>query len=258
MKTFYTLFKKELIEQLRSKKIFVMAILFLFVAIASPVIAKAMPAIFKGLNLQQQGINISIPDPTYRDAIDQFVKNLTQIAILAVVFIFAGSISEEKNKKTLEILLTKPVSRPVFIMSKILSGFLSLSIIYWIGAVIFIFYTKSVLGGFVIANFLELALLLWIYTLLITVIVIFASAVAASTISAVAIGFAGMIIFGSITSMVHLTEKYSPGFVLTNYKDIVADGFSRSFMAPSIVSLVLITIFIVLSVLSFKNQEIER
>lgn len=258
MKLFYTLFKKEILEQVRSKKIFILTVLFLFVAIASPIIAKAMPAIFKGLNLEQQGINISIPDPTYRDAIDQFVKNLTQIAILAIVFIFAGSISEEKNKKTLEILLTKPVSRSSFVVSKVLSNFLSLSVIYWINVVVFILYTRSILGAFNCVNFLGLALLLWVYTLLITAIVVFASAVAASTIGAVAIGFVGMILFGSITSMVHLTEKYSPGFVLNNYKDIISDGFSRSTVAPTITSLVLVILFIVLAILSFKNQEVER
>ena len=258
MKIFNTLFKKEILEQIRSKKILILFILFIFVAIASPVLAKAMPAIFKSLNLEQQGINITIPDPTFRDSIDQFVKNLTQIAVLAIVFIFAGAISEEKNKKTLEILLTKPVSRGVFVISKFVSSFLTLSAIYWINVVIFIFYTRSVLGVFNAGNFLELATLLWVYLLLITAVVVFASAIASSTIGAVAIGFVGLIVFGSITSVVQLTEKYSPGFVLGNYKDIVTDGFNHSALAPTVTSLILIIIFMLVAVLMFRNQEVER
>lgn len=258
MRVFNTLFKKEIQEQIRSKKILILFILFLFVAIASPVLAKAMPEIFKGLNLEQQGINITIPDPTFRDSIDQFVKNLTQIAVLAVIFIFAGVISEEKSKKTLEILLTKPVSRWTFVISKFVSSFASLTVIYWASVTIFILYTRSVFGAFATSSFLELALLLWVYLILISSIVICASAIANSTIGAVAIGFVGMILFGSITSIVHFTEKYSPGFVLGGYKDIVTDGFNHSALAPTVTSLILIMIFMIVAVLMFRNQEVER
>lgn len=258
MNTFITLFRKELLEQYRSKKFFVLSILFLFVAIASPIIAKAMPEILKGLDLEGQGISITLMKPTYLDAIDQFVKNLSQIAVLALIFISAGVISEEKNKKTLEILLTKPISRTVFVISKFISSYLSLIFVYLISVIIFIFYTKSILGNFNAENFIILATLLLLYLILVATITICASAIFNSTILAVAIGFAGMIIFGSVTSMIHVTQKYSPGFILSNYKEVVSSGFLKTCLAPTITSLILVLIFILLAIIVFRRIEIER
>ena len=66
------LYRKDLMEQMRSKKVMILAIIFLFLALASPITAKLMPQLLK--SLATPGITITIPEPTYKDAIDQFKK----------------------------------------------------------------------------------------------------------------------------------------------------------------------------------------
>jgi ABC-2 type transport system permease protein len=91
------LLKKDLLEQWRTKKILILAIIFLFVAISSPIMAKILPELMKSISVP--GMVISLPSPTYLDAIDQYIKNISQIAILVVIFIVAGAICDEKTAK---------------------------------------------------------------------------------------------------------------------------------------------------------------
>lgn len=156
------LFKKEFWEMIRTKKLLVLVIIFLFVAISSPILAKILPELLKNIP-STPGLSIKIPEPTWHDSIDQFIKNISQLAMIVVVFVFAGAIAEEKNKRTLEMMMTKPVSRTNFVVSKIVSALISLLIVYVLSSLIFYFYTVSLFGSFSLGNFSLMAALVLVY-----------------------------------------------------------------------------------------------
>ena len=258
MNTFLILLKKELLEQSKSKKLLILAFLFLFVAVSSAIFAKIMPELLKSLNVQGQGIEIKLPTPSYKDAIDQFIKNISQLAIFVIIFVVAGSISDEKSKKTLELLLVKPVSRKTFVLAKYISYFLSIGIIFALSSLIFYFYTVSLFGHFDLINFLIMAKMTLIYILLIVSVTIFGSSIFSNNIMAAGIGFVGMILFGSIPALFKKLSDYTPYRLIGDYKDIMEKGFGADTWTPLVISILLIFILIGSSIYFMNKQEVER
>lgn len=256
MNSFFVLLGKESKEIIRSKKLLIAAILFLFSAIASPIIAKLIPQIMQ--NVTVPGMVINLPEPTWRDAIDQLIKNINQIVAIVLVFLFAGAIAEEKNKKTLEITLTKPISRSSFILAKLFSAFGLLFVSLFFCALIFYFYTYSLLGSFSVVNFSWLMLVLLIFLSLITTITIFMSTIASNQIVAAGLAFFTEIILFTILGYAKAIKHYLPGYAITQYKEIMADGKIADYLPSILASLGLIILIAFFSMHVFKRQEIER
>ncbi|MGE5327827.1 MAG: ABC transporter permease [Thiobacillus sp.] len=256
MNTLITMIQKDLLEQWRSKKILIITIVMLFIAISSPIIAKLTPELLKTIDVP--GLVIKLPEPTYHDSIDQFVKNISQIGLLVIVFVVSGAISDEKNRKTLEILLTKPVSRIAFVLSKFKSYFFSISAIFIASTVIFYLYTTYVFGNFNMVNFAILSGNILAYILMIVSITILASAIVKNSVAAGGIGFVSYILFGTIFEMIDSIKKYSPNTIFSNYKAVISGGWHSDLFWPLVTILAVIAVSVVGAVMIFKRQEVER
>ena len=254
--TLMNLIRKDLLEQMRTKKILILAIVFLFVAISSPILAKLTPEILKSVSVP--GLTITLPDPTYSDAIDQFIKNVSQIALLVVIFVVAGAISDEKSRKTLEIILTKPISRSLFVLSKFKAYFISVIAIFTTSSLIFYLYTASLFGQFNLLNFAIMAGCALLYVLMVVSITIFASSFVKNSLAAGGIGFAGYILFGTIFGLIEPLKSFSPGLIFSNYKDVITGGWTNDLWLPIATTAVVIIASVTFSILAFQKQEIER
>jgi hypothetical protein len=105
-----TLLRKELLEQWRTLRLPLTAIVFVLIGLSSPVLARFTPELLQavGGNL----IPIVLPTPTAADAVAQLAKNLTQLGALVGILLAAGSVAAEKERGTAALLLVRPVSRP--------------------------------------------------------------------------------------------------------------------------------------------------
>ncbi len=256
MNVFLTLIRKDLLEQWRTKKILILAIVLLFVAISSPIIAKLTPEILKSITVP--GLTINLPPPTYLDSLDQFIKNISQIALLVLVFVVAGAVVDEKNRKTLEILLTKPVSRTLFILSKFISYFISLTAVFVVTTTIFYLYTVSTFGPFNLLNFAVMAGNVLLYILMIISVTILASTMVNNSIAAGCIGFISYILFGTVFGLIEPLKKYSPNLIFSNYQEVVKSGWNGNLLLPLILMILVIFASVLISIQIFHRQEIER
>ncbi len=250
------LIRKELLEQLRTKKILIIFMVFLFVAIASPILAKIMPELLKSMSTS--GFSISMAESTNKDAMDQFIKNIGQIALLVMVFVFAGVVSDEKNKKTLEIIMTKPISRFGFIASKFISSFIIVLVAFMFTSAIFYVYTASIFTAFNFTNFLLIAMNVLLYILMIISLTILASTVVRNTIVAGVIGFFSFFVFGTVFGLIESLKGFSPSWIFSNYQLVLANGWSSDLIQPIVFNLCMIAIATTLSVIIFNKQEIDR
>jgi len=256
MREFMVLVRKEWLEQWRTHKILILAIVFLFVAVTSPILAKLTPELLKTLSVP--GMSLKLPEPTYNDALDQFIKNVSQIALLVIVFVVAGAVSDEKNKKTLEIVLTKPISRKSFILSKFGAYFVSITALFVAAALVFYFYTVSIFASFSLVNFAIMSANVCLYILMIVSITIFASTLVRSSVAAGGIGFVSFIMFGSIFGLFASLSKYSPNMIFSKYKDVVANGWNHELLLPLLIIVGVTIVAIYAATASFSRQEIER
>jgi ABC-2 type transport system permease protein len=250
------LIKKELLEQVRSKKLFVISILFLFIAVSSPILAKLIPELFT--TIPGTEITLKIPDATWIDGLSQYVKNVSQIAVIAIIFLFAGSISEEKNKKTLELLLSKPISRIEYILGKFVSGFLVITIINLLAGLIFYIYSNTLFNAGNFMNFLVINLILTLILLLIQSITIFFSSMNQNQINAAGLSFLSYVIISTILPLFEKLKVFLPTYILSMYSQSYIDGDFTVYTKSIITCLMLIFILIGVSILLFNKQEIER
>src|SRR6185503_13824521 len=121
MSGFTAFLRKELTEIRRTWRLWVIPGMLVFFGITSPIIAALTPALVQSMAAAQPGVVIQLPPPTAFDAYGQFLKNLDQFVLLAVVITGAGVVSGERSSGTAILALTKPLSRGAFVVAKILS-----------------------------------------------------------------------------------------------------------------------------------------
>ena len=115
------LIRKEMLEQVRTMRLWVVMIVFALFAIVSPLTAKYLPDIVRALAGDQLNLASVLPTPSTPDAVDQFLKNLTQFGALAAILLAMGSVATEKDRGTAAFVLTKPASRAAFLVAKLVA-----------------------------------------------------------------------------------------------------------------------------------------
>lgn len=117
MTTFLTFCRKELLESVRTYRLWIMLAAFLVLGLMNPLTAKLLPALLNGADIG--GVTIQMPDPTALDSWTQFFKNVSQLGGLALIIVFAGLAGTDLSRETLVIILAKGANRPAIIMAKL-------------------------------------------------------------------------------------------------------------------------------------------
>jgi ABC-2 type transport system permease protein len=147
MSGFRPFLRKELTEIRRTWRIWVIPGMLVFFGVTSPIIAAVTPALVRSMAASQRGVSIRIPPPTALDAYAQFIKNLDQFVLIAVVIIGAAVISGERGSGTAILVLTKPLSRRAFVVAKIVSQTVLLVAATALGTVACLVMTAVVFDG---------------------------------------------------------------------------------------------------------------
>ena len=139
-KTIIKLVNKEFLEARKNHKLLIITITFLFFGLMSPLSAYFMPQLI-GLISADQGISIQLNPPTQIDSFLQFYKNISQMALIIMIFIFMGNIANEKESGSADFILVKPVKIVDFIISKYISMYLLILIAMVISTLVCAIYT---------------------------------------------------------------------------------------------------------------------
>jgi len=139
--------RKETVEFLRTWRIWVLGGFLIFFALSSPLLAKMTPEILASVGTGQPGLVIKIPDPTWRDAYAQWIKNLSQIGTMIVIVVAAGSVASEVTSGTAQLVLAKPVSRAGFVVAKFVALALYVAVLGALGTAVVQAETYAVFGS---------------------------------------------------------------------------------------------------------------
>ncbi|MHC4563904.1 MAG: ABC transporter permease [Planctomycetota bacterium] len=185
MTGFLAFLSKEFLEIRRTWRIWVLPGMIVFFAVASPIVALVTPALVASIAGSQPGVVIQLPDPVALDAHQQFLKNLSQIVLIAVLIAGAGAVSGERRAGTAVLVLTKPVSRQGFVLAKVISLQALLVAATAIGTVVcmvmtFALFGSSPIGSLVAGVSLWLVLALMMVALMALLSVLFSSTGAAT------------------------------------------------------------------------------
>ncbi|MBN2490464.1 MAG: ABC transporter permease [Planctomycetes bacterium] len=179
---------KEGLEVRRTWRIWVLPGLILFAAIASPVAALLLPLFLEQMAGSQPGVFIRMPDPVALDACEQFLKNLNQIVLVALVLAGAGAVSGERRAGTAALVLTKPLGRGGFVFAKLASQAGLLAAATGVGTAVCAWMTLACFGTVPVGALLAAAALWLALALFLTAVTTLLSAALANTGAAAGLG----------------------------------------------------------------------
>lgn len=249
--------KKEFREIGKTYKTYVIPIIFLILGLMSPIIAKLTPDLVKSLAESGSGMIIQVPPPTAVDAYLQLFKNFNQIGMLVVLITSIGLVVEEKNRGTAVLILTKPVPRWAFIISKYLA-----SAVLVVGSTLLSYFACVYYCGILFdetllkPSFQGLVLLLVFY-LLVLAIALLASTVGNTSVVSGGLAIGGVLLLSLLPSLHKWFASYSPGALSSMETQLAAGSIVFSEAVPAlIVTVVLAVLLVAAAVVVFQRQEL--
>jgi ABC-2 type transport system permease protein len=229
--------------------------MLLFFALTGPVMAKYTPEIVAAAGGDQlAGLVKSMPTPTFLDAYAQWAKNLTQIALFAIIIIYGGLVSGERKSGTAILVLTKPVSRSAFVVAKAIVHSLFLAVTVALGTFATWGVTAMVFGS-APGGALWSAAVSWLaFGVFFLAIMTLLSSVMASQAGAAGIGL-GVFALLSIAALWEPLAKYSP-VGLSGASMTLAVGKESAILWPVVSSLALACVLVATAAWVFRTKEL--
>lgn len=139
MWTFKAFFKKEFMESVRQYKFIMLAIGILIFALLDPIMLRLLPNILKN---QLPGDISSLFITTQKTAVQSYIKDLNQIGILFIVFIFCGTLCDEIYNQKLVFPYSKGTKPGSIVLAKFINYSLSVSILTFLGFLVNYYYVN--------------------------------------------------------------------------------------------------------------------
>ena len=244
---------KEAREILRTWRIWVLPGILLFFALTGPVLARYTPELVGALAGDQLK-GLVMPTPTYLDAYAQWVKNLSQIALFALIIIYGSIISSERKSGTAVLVLTKPVSRTAFVVAKAAVHSAFLAILVVAGTLLTWGLTAAVFGQAPGSALWSSALVWLVFGVLFIALMTLLSVLISSAAGAAGAGL-GTYALVSIAAIWKPLGTYSPAALATVPSSLAA-GKDVAVLWPVLTSLLLAVVLVVLAALSFRRKDL--
>jgi ABC-2 type transport system permease protein len=251
---FVPLLRKELLEQWRTRRLLVVAIVFIAFGIGSPFLARYTPELVQALG----GVpfEIEFPEPKVIDAVTQFTKNLGQVGILSAILLAMGSVANEKERGTAALLLSKPASRGAFLVAKLCAIGATLGISLALASAAAYFYTVLLFESADIAGWVAMTALLLLSLMAYAALTFLGSTLTRSSIAAAGIGVAGLIGVGLLSALPSVAP-YTPAGISGEPAIALAMGTDPGPLAgPLLANVAFVLAVGALSWLSFRRQEL--
>jgi ABC-2 type transport system permease protein len=254
MNGYLVLARKESLEIVRTWRLWVLPSIALFFALTGPPLARFTPELINALGGAQLG-QFKIPTPTYLDAYGQWIKNLSQIVLFALIIIYGGLVSSEIRGGTAVFVLTKPVSRAAFVIVKAVVHSAFLAVVLAAGTLITWGMTVAAFGD-APASALWRSALLWLVLGVFFVSLMTALSVVIPAPAGAAGAGLGAYALLSVGGIWEPLSKYSPAGIIGQATSLAAGTDIYSPLWTVTTSVVLSVALIWLAAAFFRRKEL--
>ena len=257
MSGFGILLQKELSEAWRTRRLPMVAVLFVVIGIISPLTARYLNEIL-AVALGDQ-LPVALPEPTVATALEQLQKNLGQIGALAAIALAMGSVSGELDRGTAALVLAQPVGRPAFLGAKLLAIAVVLGVATLLASAVAWVYTAILFEPVPAGGWLAMTTLSWLALVAWAALTFLASAATGSTTAAAGLGFVALVGLG-LLAIVPAVDRFLPTGLAAPAISLAADsgasvGDGR--LATAVAgSVVLIAISLAGALTAFRRREL--
>lgn len=202
--------RKELVEGIRSRKIVILAVVFVLFGIMNPAIAKLTPWMMEMMSDQLAEVGIPVPEMTVDANASwmQFFKNIP-LALIIYVLMCGGIFTKEYRSGTLGLLFTKGLKRYEAVAAKTVILLLGWTVGYALCFGITYGYNAYFWDNSIVEDLMQKVIGPWLCGLFVLSLAVFFSALA-NGLSGVLLGTAGSVIACSIISMIPKVKPYIP------------------------------------------------
>jgi ABC-2 type transport system permease protein len=257
MSGFGVLLRKELLEAWRTRRLPVLAVLFVMVGILSPLTARYLNEIL-GAALGDQ-LPVALPEPTAAMALEQLQKNLGQLGTLAAIALAMGSVSGELDRGTAALVLAQPATRPAFLLAKLAGIGIVLAACTVLAVVVAWIYTAILFEALPVGGWAVLAVLAWLALATWAALTFLASTATGSTTAAAGLGFVALVVISLVAIVPALDHVLPTG--LSAPSILIASGQGSAVEVGQLASavagtLVLLTACAAGAVAVFRRREL--
>lgn len=212
LRLYFVALRKELIQQWRTKRMLVVGAIFLLFGLGSPLLANLTPQLLQNIEGAEQFAEL-IPTPTNLDALEQYIRNITQFGFIIAVLLGMGAVAGEKEKESSVIILSKPLPRWAFVLSKFTAQALLYFASFTISSLGAYYYTLLLFEPFALGSFLFGNFLLFVWMLVFTAVTLLSSTIANSTSAAAGMALGGAIIFLILGTIPQISQLMPSGLI---------------------------------------------
>lgn len=255
MSGFGLLLRKELLEQVRTMRLWVVMIVFALFAIMSPLTAKYLPDIVKALAGDQLNLVGMLPTPSTPDAVDQFLKNLTQFGALAAILLAMGSVATEKDRGTAAFILTKPVSRAAFLGAKLVAISANLLAATAVAGALGYYYTAVLFEALPAGGYVGMCLLLWLSLVVYAALTFLGSTLTSSAAAGAGLGVLFLVVTGIVAAL-PTVGPYMPESLAIPARQVALGLAAPDLAGVAAANIAMAAVAVALSWLVFRRQEL--
>ena len=258
MSGFRVLLAKEMREAWHTRRLPMVALLFVVLGLISPLAARYLPEIMRAALGDQ--LVIPIPPPVAADAVAQVQKNIGQLGTLAAIALAMGAVSGELDRGTAALVLAQPVSRPAFLAAKLAAIALVLGFATAASVMVAWVYTALLFSPMPVGGWAVLAVLDWLGLCAWMGLTLLASAWTGSTTAAAGLGFVAWIGV-SIAAVVPTLDRVLPTGLSEPAYRIAAgltDGLATGRLASAVIgTLAVIAASALAAMVAFGRRELR-
>ncbi len=253
MRVFGIQLRKELRDLWHTRKLLIVLLVLIAFGLMSPILAKITPDLIKSLGENQSsGVIITLPTPTAKDAIDQFVKNITQFGLLLAILMSFNAIVSERERGQAALMFAHPLPRTTFVLAKL--G--ALAIMFGLGLILSgvaaYLYTAILFKTLAVGRFAALVILMYVWLLSLVSLSLLGSTLGRSVASAGGIAF----VFVLIVLLSGMFTTLAPGELLGWGSGIAAENGGPARWGALIVTLVIVAGAAAANCAILQRQEI--
>jgi ABC-2 type transport system permease protein len=254
MSGFWVLLRKEFREQFKTNKVLIVAAVFLFFGLSTPVLTKYLPEIIKAVP-STGGVIIQMPTPTSADSLTGYTSNMAQFGVLMAVLVAMGAIAKEIETGTAAMVLSKPVGRLAFILAKLEAEWFNFLMALILGGLACWGYTLILFGDANALGFLYQNLLLGLFFALCLGVTLFFSSLMKSQLAAGGLSLA-LIIFLSAISGRPWIGRFLPGELIDWGNRLVLNTPGEAGWGAAAVAAGLVALSVYFTWLSLRKKEL--
>ena len=256
MRSTVAFLKKELTEQVRSAKLWIVLGVFALFGLLNPALTLMTPWMLEAMKdvLEQSGMNITIPNVS---AIDSWAEFFANIPMAMIVFgtVYGSIFTREFRTGTLVLSLTKGLERYKVLVAKssILAAVWTVS--YWLCFLVSYVFTEIFWDNSVANNLGLAAFCWWFYGILIVALITMFSTVF-SGFGGVILGVGGVIFVESLISIIPKSIEYLPSMLMGGTSLIYGLNEPGDYVASIIITTVVIIVSFAVSVPLFNKKQL--